>query len=192
MSSERDRAPFARGARSETVTVRLDPKLRYFAEIAARKHRRTLSSFIEWAIEQSLGRVILSEPPDSEGPSTIADELHDLWDVDEPDRFIKLAFRHPELLTHEEQVLWKLLRENGLIWRGRYDSQTSEWTWAVNGPSDVVEENLRKYWDSFRAVAEGRQPRASLPSWQKTRLATSSKSGSSKDKSDNDDDEIPF
>ena len=28
-------------SRSETVTVRLDPKLRYLAELAARIHRRT-------------------------------------------------------------------------------------------------------------------------------------------------------
>ena len=41
-------------ARSETVTVRLAPKLRYLAELAARKQRRTLSSFIEWAIEETL------------------------------------------------------------------------------------------------------------------------------------------
>ena len=37
-------------SRSETVTVRLDPKLRYLAELAARLHRRTLSSYVEWAI----------------------------------------------------------------------------------------------------------------------------------------------
>ncbi len=36
------------------LTVRLDPRLRYLADIAARKQRRTLASFIEWAIEQSL------------------------------------------------------------------------------------------------------------------------------------------
>ena len=41
-------------ARSETVTVRLDPKLRYLAELAARLHRCTLSSYIEWAINASL------------------------------------------------------------------------------------------------------------------------------------------
>ena len=32
-------------ARSETVTVRLDPKLRYLAELAARIQRRSVSSF---------------------------------------------------------------------------------------------------------------------------------------------------
>ena len=50
------------GKKSEVVTVRLDPKLKYLAELAARKHRRPLSSYIEWAVEQSLSRVWLDEP----------------------------------------------------------------------------------------------------------------------------------
>ena len=37
----------AKLSRSETVTVRLDPKLRYLAELGARSQRRTVSSFIE-------------------------------------------------------------------------------------------------------------------------------------------------
>jgi len=47
--------------RSETVTIRLDPKLRYLTELAARQQRRTLSSFIEWAIDSALKDVVLRE-----------------------------------------------------------------------------------------------------------------------------------
>src|SRR4051794_21564371 len=47
--------------RSETVTVRLDPKLNYLCELAARAQRRTKSSFIEWAVADSLRNVILPE-----------------------------------------------------------------------------------------------------------------------------------
>jgi len=65
-------------SRSETVTVRLDPKLRYLAELAARKQRRTVSSFIEWAIEDALKRVSISEDQNSE--RTIHDEALTLWD----------------------------------------------------------------------------------------------------------------
>ena len=57
-------------SRSETVTVRLDQKLRYLAELAARKYRRTLSSFIEWAIEDTFNRIMLSEGPER----SLADE----------------------------------------------------------------------------------------------------------------------
>jgi hypothetical protein len=94
-------------SRSEVVTVRLDPKLRYLGELAARKQRRTLSSFIEWAIEQSLAGVKLTET------STVAEEASKLWDVDECDRFIKLARYDESLLNYREQLLWKRLREQG-------------------------------------------------------------------------------
>lgn len=41
-------------SRSEVVSIRLDPRLRFGAEMAAAKCRRTLSSFTEWAIEEAL------------------------------------------------------------------------------------------------------------------------------------------
>src|SRR5450631_1826768 len=76
-------------ARSETVTVRLDPKLRYLAELAALKHRRTLSSYIEWAIEDSLSRVQIREGSgyNNDMGSTVAGDAEYLWDVDDSDRF---------------------------------------------------------------------------------------------------------
>jgi predicted transcriptional regulator len=40
--------------RSEVVTIRLDPRLKFGADMAAAKCRRTLSSFTEWAIEEAL------------------------------------------------------------------------------------------------------------------------------------------
>lgn len=40
--------------RSETVTVRLDPRLNYLTELAGRAQRRTKSSFIEWAIKEAI------------------------------------------------------------------------------------------------------------------------------------------
>jgi hypothetical protein len=100
--------------------VRLDPKLGYFAELAARKQRRTVSSFIERAIERALSAVELSdffESPSAAVPS-VADKMYELWDLDEAERFVKLAFSYPEMLRHEEQVLWKLIRENGALWKG--------------------------------------------------------------------------
>ena len=100
-------------ARSQVATLRLDPKLRYLLELAARKQRRTMSSYLEWAAEQSLDRIRLT---DFSGSPSIADETEQLWDVDEAERFVKLASRHPELLNHHEQMLWKLIRENQYVW----------------------------------------------------------------------------
>ena len=115
--------------KSEIVTVRLDPKLKYLADLAARRQRRPLSSFIEWAVEQSLSYVY----PDPmggtghEAPDLFNDVANHLWDIDEPDRFAKLALRYPDLLDHEQQRLWKLICENGYLWRGSYSSPDKKW-----------------------------------------------------------------
>src|SRR6266446_2011041 len=122
MADKEKRKGGGRLNRSETVTVRLDPKLRYLAELAARKQRRTLSSFIEWAIEENLKQVYFNGDI---GP-TVASEASALWDVDEPDRFVLLALHYPDMLMHEEQVLWKLVRENGYLWRGHHDKKSGE------------------------------------------------------------------
>ena len=144
-------------SRSETVTVRLDPKLRYLAELAARKQRRTLSSFIEWVIEESLKSIIYLE--NAEGSRSIASLSAELWDVDEPDRFVKLAIRYPEMLTHDEQVLWKLIKENGYLWvRDRNEM------WQVR-ESSLIFTRLRQQWPNFRKVALGELPKSSLPDW---------------------------
>jgi predicted transcriptional regulator len=162
MSSD-ESIKLGRGKRSETVTVRLDPKLRYLAELAAAKHRRTLSSFIEWAIEDSLHRVKLREGTgyNNDEGTTISEEAESLWDVDDADRFAKLAFKYPELLTHEEQKRWKIIRENGLLWQGDY-SANNKWKWKVR-EEGLILERLRQHWDLFCAVARGEKNPSVLP-----------------------------
>lgn len=174
-------------SRSETVSVRLDPKLRYLAELAAKRQRRALSSYIEWAIEHSLGSVQL----DLNGNATIADEAEALWDVDEADRFAKLALRHQDLLTHEEQVLWKLVRENGLLWRGRYAGFDQEFTWDVEERS-LNFERLREHWGLFQKVATGEASVKDLPTWVRTKPKQASPTTSTKNGFEDMDDDIPF
>ncbi len=153
-------------SRSETVSVRLDPKLRFAAELAARKHRRTLSSFIEWAVEEATQRVPLSIP-DHQGETDYAyDAIEKVWDVDEADRFAKFALEFPFLLTHEEEVLWKLICENGYVWKGRFiDNEirgVSEWRWKTKIES-LIFKRLRENWEVFNSVAKGDSPESDLP-----------------------------
>lgn len=137
--------------RSETVTVRLDPKIRYLAGLAARKQRRTLSSYIEWALEDSLARVELYHGSgyNDETSTTIADEAAHLWDVDEAERFVRLAIRYPELLTHEEQEWWKLLVDSGLLLpaQRRRPSGQRDWDWVAL--EDQVFPVIRSRWASL-------------------------------------------
>jgi hypothetical protein len=158
-SKTRRRGGGGKLSRSETVTVRLDPKLRYLAELAARKQRRTVSSFIEWAIEESLKQVQLSDES-THVNRTIAGRANELWDVDEPDRFAKLALRFPHMLTHDEQVLWKLVCENAFFWRRE---KGGGWLLVE---SALIFEHLREHWTTLWSVARGTADKNSLPLWE--------------------------
>ena len=144
--------------RSQVVAVRLDPKLHYLTGLAARKHRRTLSSYIEWAVLESLKHVCLND----QGRS-VQDENDSLWDVAESDRFVMLALRYPDLLNHTEQIKWKLIRENGYLWQGRV--QGGLYTWQVEG-GNLIMARLREYWEKFCAVSEGDEDASALPGWK--------------------------
>jgi predicted transcriptional regulator len=176
--------------RSEVVTVRLDPRLKYLAEIAARKQRRTLSGYIEWAVEQSLDRVQLREGADSGYGVTVADaqNMYDLWDVDEAVRVLRLALHFPELLTYDEQLVWRLIRDNGYVWKGRY-SKSGEWEWSTDSDS-LIWDRARSHWDIFKQVAADQLTKDNLPAWARTKPSESGVSGLRP--APDLDDEMPF
>ncbi len=165
-------------ARSETVTVRLDPKLRYLAELAARKQRRTVSSFIEWAVEQSMKDVILKltfsfdGPDDDEGvATTLQSKANDLWDVDPAERLARLAITLPEMLTHDEQLLWKQIEDSGLLSKGWIPSRIEgqiyhpgrpDWRWLKKEGFSL----LRDHWATFCMIANGDLDRSHLPRFE--------------------------
>lgn len=146
----------AKTTRSETVTVRIEPKLRYLAEIAARTQRRTLSGFIEWAVEDSLKNAWL------DANTSVANCAETLWDVDEADRFVKLALYAPSLLNYDEQRLWKLIREYGLLWKG-YWTLGAEYQWGISEDS-VDWTKLRELWPLL--VAKAQDESVQLPEWE--------------------------
>jgi hypothetical protein len=154
-------------ARSETVTVRLDPKLRYLAELAARKQRRTISSFIEWAVEDSLKNVTLHESAGQDDRSvSVADESR-LWDIDEAERFARIAIQYPELLTYEEQKLWKAVWDSGLLtgarcWSDEYGGGAF-WDWSFL--ERVTFPLLRQYWKELKEASESED--AACSAWIK-------------------------
>jgi uncharacterized protein (DUF1778 family) len=155
-----------RATRSVSLVVRVNPEVRYLAEIAARLQRRTVSSFAEWAIEQALysNQVILDQN------ETVGALRFELWDVDEADRFATLALRYPGLLTHEEQVLWKLIANEDYYWKKVKTDKDGWLTW------DPIENNLdweklREWWDVLRKVAKGEQPRSVLPEREEQPIA---------------------
>jgi hypothetical protein len=124
------------------------------AELAARKQRRSLSSYIEWAVEISLKDVRLHEGTGYNGDEsiTVADEASKLWDVDESERFIKLAINYPALLTQEEQERWKLLNDSMLLAPARRRDISGNVLWNNSTLEDKVFPVVRKEWPRLLEV----------------------------------------
>ncbi len=100
------RLPVGKLARRQWATLRLDERLRYFIEIAARKRGGTISTFLEWSAEQSAKAILL-------GPTARSGaQLDHFWAEDEPGRFWKLATLRPDLLSYEEQRIWERVKSS--------------------------------------------------------------------------------
>ena len=140
----------AKLSRSETLSIRLDPRLRYLAELGARIERRSISSFLEWALQEYLKRMPVS--PEKIDSSTLMELADYLWEADESDRLVKLALVQPGLLNHEEQKIWRLIRECTALWVG-HPKKVDNFNFRL----------LRKHWDQFIQVARGEAGEEILP-----------------------------
>ncbi len=97
------------GKKTDNVTVRFEPKLRYLAELAAKSQKRSLSAFVEWAVENALERVTVRNRDNRY--ESLEETSTFLWDVEDVERFVRLAYMLPDLLTYEEQVIWKIINK---------------------------------------------------------------------------------
>jgi hypothetical protein len=99
--------------KTENVQVRLDPHLKWSAELGARVHRQPLSAFLEWCVVHSLPDVIT---PRGDRAMVVADTT---WDIEPADRLMRLAMKYPELLTYPESEIWKYVKETIAFWHER-------------------------------------------------------------------------
>ena len=112
-------------SRTEVVQVRLSARLRYGTEIAARAKKRTLSSLIEWSVENSLNDINVSQLVDKKlftdkgksPPQVLPELLSAVWHIDEAVRFTRLARAAPLLLSSEEELIWDFICNEPLFWK---------------------------------------------------------------------------
>lgn len=183
--------------RSETMTMRLDPKLNFLVEMAGRAQRRTKSSYAEWAVEQGLSQTWVPGAADWNGqPQSIADLADRLWDVDEADRLAKLAFHAPTLMTHDEQVIWKVIINHHDFWKGKWAQMgpfAEEWKWTVQ-ESSLLFDRVRDEFELIKRVASGDAKASELPeTCPRTRKKAASPPKAALDDFSSDlDDDCPF
>lgn len=152
-------------AKGGSLTVRLDPKLRYALELMARKQRRTLSSVIEWAIEKAAN--------DPEGGIIEKDEkgrslnlLEQIWDVEEFDRLYNMRIHRPSLMSFEEEKIAKQVFESDFIFAAhdKYESLLGNDDRKYHSK---IKEAVRPYYSTFVKVAEGKLDSGKLPTFPK-------------------------
>ena len=91
-------------AKLTPVSFRLDPKVKFAAEILARYQRRSLASTVEWALLRSLEGTV--QVGVEEGASLTLNELVNIsWSEDEFIRAVNIAFLVPHMATHEESCI---------------------------------------------------------------------------------------
>jgi hypothetical protein len=134
-----------RGAKTESLSLRLDPKTRFILEFASRINGQTITTLVERAIRASCDKVRLSSDFGREGPN-----WQDFWDPDEGVRTLMLltssdypsSFDEDELKVFTEahkvffylpgegaptpnrsfvKVLWPKIDEYRGIWRDQLD-----------------------------------------------------------------------
>lgn len=144
-------------SRSEIIQARLSPKIRFAAELMARKERRTLSSMIEALVENAAKDFELTiTAPNSSGSLYVKLDfiLEQLWSSDEALRFVRLAFTFPQLLNAEEEVRWTCIRQTPYFWRcyqmvlvDKNNNEISKRWNPHHSLETLVLENVHQYWN---------------------------------------------
>lgn len=96
--------PRAEQSTPETLTIKIDPKIRYGLDLLMRKRCENLSTVMRAVLGDAINKGLKSKQNEITG----YDFLQDLWNITEIGRIQKLAKLMPELLTCGEE---RLLRD---------------------------------------------------------------------------------
>lgn len=139
----------SQGARkTETLTLRLDPKVKAMIEIISRIRRQSITGVVEAAIEEIA--FDLDAPYFFDGKtlnSSLGAIFSDIWSSDESERFINMCYHLPSLMTYEEQRIWETIKSSRCFWENAASKILSDWSVVGLGCVDIS--NLRLWWNDL-------------------------------------------
>lgn len=126
-------------------SMKISPKLRYIAGIAARADGKTLSHYVESLLEKSFATITITEAePDEEIPAkTLAELAETLYSGTEANRFLTLVRMAPWLVSDGESKLLRILRHSdyyapkGFLHGGRIQENWETLAAIRDGEADV-------------------------------------------------------
>lgn len=100
--------------RSQTLSLRISPIVRFGLECVANNTQTSMTDTIERAVVQSMGALLLSRPSylaskyEDEGKIKLTDVITIVWHKDEVVRLIRTGILAPSLLSPEEVFVYKV------------------------------------------------------------------------------------
>ncbi len=143
--------------KAEALTMRVSPKLKYGLELLCRKQHRTLTSVMEWALSKALNDT--NEGLFMDGHNL----LERLWEPDEPARLIRLAYDWHQLMTYEEEIIWKTICENAWYWTG--ETNYGEFIWDARDEANLNTQRVRDDWEILKKIPEEQASVSDLSQW---------------------------
>lgn len=134
--------------KSEVITIRINPKLKFGLELMARLHNRSVAQTVEMAIQR-----VLEDPFDGIQNLRNVRYEHDLidklWSPHRGERLLRMVLTHPELLSYEEEVLWNKLTRAGVT--EDYLVRTGHSALHVRPNSNLqeLEARIADFWDKL-------------------------------------------
>ncbi len=86
-----------KATKTESLTVRIHPQIKYALELLSRKQHRSLTGVVEWGLSKILQNEL----------SNAGINLEDLYHTQEIERIRRLGDNHHDLLTWEELEVYE-------------------------------------------------------------------------------------
>jgi hypothetical protein len=108
----------AANPRTNVITLRVTPKVRFGLELLAHERSETLTQVVTWAVESMFGTEHIGLLRYAAGESRATRVLDRVWSPDEHERVVRLGVYFPELMSDRQTYLWTRVLENGRYWAG--------------------------------------------------------------------------
>jgi len=152
------------GARkTETLTLRLDPKVKMMIEMISRIRRQSITGVVEAAIEEIAFDLDAPFFHNNETSNwSLSSAVTEVWSTDESERFINMCYHLPTLLTYEEQRIWETIKASKVFFAT--DATIMETFWEIDGVGRIDRFNIRIWWSYLlEHVEEHKDSRTIVP-----------------------------
>lgn len=97
----------ARSKKTEALTLRLDPKMKFQIELLSRLWHQSITGVIESAVHRAGSNIQVKT--DHGGEESLNVLIDTVWSADEVERFLRLVVWAPQLLSHDEACAWAVI-----------------------------------------------------------------------------------